>query len=630
MKRTFTLMLMKRTFSVMQMKIINSAVPMKIFHSMVYMKKVVSVVLMKNIFSVVFILVILLAMTSCWTDLASNAEKQSEHQPVVTPLAPSPVPGQNPLLPVVITEGSADLNRDSHMEVIKVVMLQGESTGGNLYQGTFAVEVYEGTNLLDSVALHDNITLLSGFTLLFKDYNGDGILDFNIGHSDPKESQNYIYHFFTVDEGMKLQVLQAGLVIHPGVESTLRSCQKGHSFNFRSIGNNSFTTYGYDGEQYEYRVYQWMEERFVVTNYLHSPLSYADVDEAAIQEKINTIYATVSGSDEKEILIYCEDEYNWLLNHSEQVALYLLMNNDAVPGNNNLDRLLSARIYEENQVNFQFADTFGTDRLDSYTLEEIKRLKSNYREDDYTYTEYDWRVDETQYKILTGNFHLDGFVLLFSADGHYLDGYVWTEKRGVPVKTDFYPIQSCFTVSPVNMGYGTGTSHYGLLWLEVYKGKLISRYQIPMEGYDAPPPALGYNTEYRLLEESYDSVTGDYTVTYEVGIRLYQINKLLSIQKQLAFRWKQEHAGFEPPCSDNIVENICTYLFPSGIEDEILEQNADTLETLFSEEADNLSQDDLEQLITFLSLCSGEKKNKLLDTANRLKRESLVENPVSL
>lgn len=521
-------------------------------------------------------------------------------------------------LPFVITEGKADLDRDGNNEIIKVTLLEGEETKGNKYKGKFIIELFDkNENKINEITINPHfkefeVELFKNFPIVFKDYNGDGILDFNIGYPDSEERE-YIYHFYTLSEEKVLEELN---ITDEG--SVLKSCEKGYSYDFRLKGDNGFVTYNYNGELYEYKKYEWMEEGFLKVNYIYSSIGYEDVDENLIKEKINKIISSANELNEKSFLKSCKEEYNWLLEHSDVTSAYIFMNDGFGEEEYKILSIISDRIDKMEHLNSRFSEYFNVDDIHKYSPDEVKEFKYLREDVEYRYKEYSWELENKSYVILAGKFHLNDFLLLFDKSGKFLDGFVSTNKTEDEFKIEFREKQNYLSFSPVSMGSGTGTSHKGAIWFEVFEDKLITVLQYPVEGYDAPPYTMGYTRQYKFIDKNYNKVTGDYQAVYKLEIPFYSLNESIELKKTVNYVWDKDKGVFQSWVND-FYESL-DMLFSDGIEDEILDKNYEKIKSIVNKITDG-SMDDIENkeedigvLTAFLTRCSkSEKRDMLLD-----------------
>jgi|BioPla2DNA2_1021312.scaffolds.fasta_scaffold02287_16 hypothetical protein len=519
-------------------------------------------------------------------------------------------------LPLEITKGKIDMDGDGNDEMIKVTLLEGEKTQENKYKGNFFIELFDkDENKINKIDINAHfkefgVELSKDFPIVFKDYNGDGILDFNIGYPDSEERE-YIYHFYTLSEEKVLEELN---ITDGG--SVFKSCEKGHSYDFKLKGDDgfvTFVTYGYNEGQYEYKEYGWTENGFLKVNYIYSSVGYEDVDEDLIKEKINKIISSADTLDEKNFLKTCKEEYNWLLENSNFTSTYMFMNDGFGEKEYQILSIISKRIDKMEQLNSRFSEYFNVADIQRYSLDEVKEFKSVRGDEDYKYKEYLWELENKSYTVLAGKFYLNDFLLLFDKSGKFLDGFVSTNKTEDEFKIEFREKQNYLSFAPINMGSGTGISHKGAKWFEIYEDKLITALQYPVEGYEAPPYTMGYSKQYKLIDENYNEVTGDFQTVYKLEIPFYSLNESIELEKTVNYVWDTDKGFFQSWVND-FYESL-DILFSHGIEDEILDKNYEKIKSIIENIDNNENKEDnIGEITAFLKRCSkSEKRDMLLD-----------------
>ncbi|WP_202709789.1 hypothetical protein [Sporosalibacterium faouarense] len=556
---------------------------------------------MKKIICIIISIVLLGGVISC-----DNETSKAEIENNVTDNLEN---NDNIILPLSITKAAIDMNNDGKNETIRVVLLNGVKLENNKYKGNFALELLdEKGNKSFQININGNsdIILEKNFDIKFKDYNGDDILDFNIGYSSLVEEKEYLYHFYTINKEGKLEELNIN-----GNDTVLESCEKGYSYDFKINTNDTFFTYDYDGERYVYKHYRWEDDNFIVANYIYSPIDIKDINEDSIKEKIDEIVSSSNITEEKDILDSYEKQYNWLLEHSAETKIYLFMKASNEYEHRKIEGLLYSKIGQLERINTHFDEYFNINDIRECLIRDIKQLESPYGKDDYKYSEYTWEVGNKNYKVLAGSFHLDSFVFLFNQSGQYLDGYMWTNKTRDEVNVVFRDKQNYITVSPIRMAYGTGISQFGGQWFEIYKDKLLKSFEHPIKGYSSPPYTLGYTQRYKIINESYDNKTGDFRATYKLGLGLYGTDKLIGIEKIINYHWNTDTEKFQYADYD-IHDQLYTLLFVQGIEDDILNENLKEIE-LIIEKPGERKEENMKETTIFLTKCSSsETRDELL------------------
>ncbi len=500
-----------------------------------------------------------------------------------------------------ITSMDVDVDMDGDKEILKIIQVNGEEIEDNLYEGTFVIQLYdENERLLDELLLNHqiNYTLPKDFEIKFNDYNKDGTLDFNIGNPIINDEMEYIYQFYTFEDG-KIKKM-------PFRESErLESCQKAFSNDFK-VYSDIFVTYDFDGEAYHYKKYRWEEERFIVVHSIQSPLDYKNIQKNEIIKRLIHILSKADPTDERNLLEKCEEDYKWLLSHSEDTRLYYFMNTGFINTESyhkkyyELEQHILNRVDELKDIKDCFS-IFNIEDITSCSLDEIKQLESPLDEDDYVYKEYSWEVNNKTYKVLVGGFDLYDFVFLYNDHGHYLDGRIYLDRgreRLQILQIAFRKKQNYMCVSPIVQGYGTGVYTVGGEWYEVYKDKLLNRMDYLVEGYEA---MLGFDylKKYHLVEEHYNEQSGNYQLTYQLDILSLSSEGNMGIKKTLMFQWDEEEQVFKNK-GLNMQDYPVSDLFTQTVEHQILEENYHAMKKLIDDDTIEDKEEKLEYITAFL------------------------------
>ncbi len=100
--------------------------------------------------------------------------------------------------PVVVSESRCDIDGDGSKEIIQIVLEKGRRYrdrepwcgNGEKWEGLFTIRVIKGASVISRESLNrllfaaegeEMFFWTPGFTLVFRDYNGDGRIDFNLG-----------------------------------------------------------------------------------------------------------------------------------------------------------------------------------------------------------------------------------------------------------------------------------------------------------------------------------------------------------------------------------------------------------------------------------------------------------------
>lgn len=124
--------------------------------------------------------------------------------------------------PTTVSTSYYDIDRDGKKESIEIILLKGKKINeeepwcgaGERWEGDFIVRVQKGKKVLSHLSLNKNMGESKGeelsfwaprFTLVFRDYNGDGEIDFNLGQYSICEGNDY--WLFTIRRDGKIELL---------------------------------------------------------------------------------------------------------------------------------------------------------------------------------------------------------------------------------------------------------------------------------------------------------------------------------------------------------------------------------------------------------------------------------------
>lgn len=519
---------------------------------------------------------------------------------------------ENGTLPLTITKIEKDLDYDGKNESINVLLINGEKDNSGTYKGDFVVQLLDENNRLVNqieISSFTDVCLPDNFPILFKDYNGDGTMEFNIGYLNTEDSKEYIYHFYTIAKTGQLKELKIR-----SYESVLRSCYRGNSYDFNQVSNDTFLSYEYKDDAYVYEMYCWDENSFVCGTSLDSQMDIDKIDIEGIQKRFKQIKADlmdVSFINEKEILDKSAEAYEWILNHSEEAKVYLFMCDN---NSDEIKSIIRSKLDKSNWVYSHFSEYFKVNVLNQYTIEDIKNFQPPQGYDDYKYKEYNWLYDDINYKLLVGYFHLSDFVLVFDENGLYLDGFLWTDKSGEnTIKTIFRTNQNYVDISPVLVGSGTGEHHEGGIWFEIYKNHLLRHLIYPMYGYEAAYYEMFLTSKYKLLSSQYNSETNKFDLTYQLSVTSSEDNPI-KIEKTVSYPilYEDEHYYIK-----------LNSLFSSETLQQILEENYDKIDSIIdlniNKQVEIEYEEDISQITVFLLNCDvSQERNDLLKKACKL------------
>lgn len=500
-------------------------------------------------------------------------------------------------LPYTVTKVAQDLNKDGNDEYIEVVLTEGEALENNQYKGKYAINLTDAEGqVLQALKIDDykDITLPKDFDIIFKDYNEDGVLDFNIGYEN--KDKVYYYKFYTLKETGKLS--QMGFMEY----YWLKSCYTGNSYSFTTVDNNLISYYEVDGKYY-YESYKWEKEGYYGGNHqLVSAIDYQSIDKKDIEEHVRQLKEAIDlDMTEKEMIDREGDMVAWFWEHGEEWNIYKFMNQVSQEDKAYVQKAF-ALDDDIQDINRRFLENGKTIPLMS--IDEFRSESANMYFDDYnthpmfTIEEHPWKSDK-DYTLISGICHLTKFMLVYDDQGKYISGYTWSDNIGESPVLVYREKQNAYSVTPVCFGRGTGVSLYGGAWYELYKGRLFRNFEYATRGYESPPPYYGYTHAYNLIDEVYDQETGDYRVTYEVGIKVGDEKTSISTETTIVYKWDDEKQEFDVN-KDYDIEDILKELFYQGVEDDIYGDNKTYINRIIREKGNDYLK---EELVTLLAAC---------------------------
>ena len=124
---------------------------------------------------------------------------------------------------------------------------------------------------------------------------------------------------------------------------------------------------------------------------------------------------------------------------------------------------------------------------------------------------------------------------------------------------------------------------------------------------------MGYSKQYKLIDENYNEVTGDFQTVYKLEIPFYSLNESIELEKTVNYVWDTDKGFFQSWVND-FYESL-DILFSHGIEDEILDKNYEKIKSIIENIDNNENKEDnIGEITAFLKRCSkSEKRDMLLD-----------------
>ncbi len=510
-------------------------------------------------------------------------------------------------VPYTVTKVAEDLNKDGSDEYIQVVLTEGEALENNQYKGKYAINLTDKEGqVLQALKIDDykDITLPKDFDIIFKDYNDDGILDFNIGYENKDKA--YYYKFYTLKETGELS--QMGFMDY----YWLKSCYTGNSYPF-SVMDNQLVSYYKVDDKYYYESYKWEKEGYYGRgNQLVSTIDYDAIDKIDIQQHIRQLKEEINlDMTKKEFLHKKSDRVAWFWEHLEEWDIYKFMNEISQDDDAFVQKALGFNDDIED-VNWRFLENGKS--IQSMSLDEFRYESSNMYFDDYNTSpmfkieEHPWKSDK-DYTLISGICHLTKFMLVYDDQGNYISGYTWSDNRGEAPVLVYREKQNAYSVTPVCFVRGTGTSLYGGTWFQLYKGRLFRNLNYATRGYESPPLYSGFTHAYNLIDEAYDQETGDYRLTYEVGIKVGDEEANISTENTIAYKWDDEKQEFDVNKNYDIYDTL-KELFDEGVEDDIYLENKTYINHIIREKGNDYLK---EELVTLLAACKeSSKRDELL------------------
>lgn len=512
----------------------------------------------------------------------------------------------------IITSATCDMDGDGKDEIIRVRMDTGEVIKDRTYEGTFYLSLLnEKQELLDEIQINEfgKLVFEKDFPILFKDYTGDGVLDFNIGQKYSKEEFMYRFYSMSAEGGLEKLFGEERFLI--------KSYEKAHSYDFYTTPDQAIITYRVETDRdlnpfYVYESYEWDEDAFYRHNYVDSSKLYEEIDVKEIESKFNKLDEFGPDITEEDLFLTCGEEYQWLLDHEEEVNLYSFFHRREKQWSNSLDRLYDKRIENIGRLKSKF-EILEIDDITQVPLEEWKDIKHPNPEvkDLFKYREIPYG-DKT---LVTGRIHLSNLVILFNEKGEFLDGIVWTDRIREDVNIQYWDNEKFISVSPIGLDWGTGVSVFGSRIYEVVEDKLIMKLEYPYEGFQEGPYTWGYPRTFHVVNEVYNEENKTLEVTYNLGVDCIGPERsveVLSVNKTVPYQWDSEKKRYTPNYLyyDDHMDNE---LYVDSIADEIFAANYPKMKELIQGGDYVYKAYDLSNMAVLLSKCQpSPKRDELL------------------
>jgi bla regulator protein BlaR1 len=179
--------------------------------------------------------------------------------------------------PIIISTSYYDIDHDGKKEVIEIIMNKGihiisdeEWCGGNeRWEGDFIIRVRKGQRVLFKRSLneimgqHETLSFWAPkFSLVFRDYNGDGQIDFNLGQYGDCGGNDF--WLFTITKTGKIKpLLKDGFIDYFYVQDPIHFNSTDDPILEPDEGLFKHTVYS-RGDEVEYSTwYKWDGEQFL-------------------------------------------------------------------------------------------------------------------------------------------------------------------------------------------------------------------------------------------------------------------------------------------------------------------------------------------------------------------------------
>lgn len=214
------------------------------------------------------ILIISILVLCSWHTVAFATEEEEQQKPIEIRINK----------PIVISTSYYDIDGDGKKAVIEIILKKGKKIieniewcgGGERWEGDFIVQVRRGKKVLSRLSLNANMGKFNRetlsfwapkFTLVLRDYNGDGEIDFSLGQYGICEGNNF--WLFTVRRNGKVEPLPID-----GVVDWLFIQDPSHINSTDQIkldrGLLKHTSYDRDEEVEHITWYKWSGKKFVI------------------------------------------------------------------------------------------------------------------------------------------------------------------------------------------------------------------------------------------------------------------------------------------------------------------------------------------------------------------------------
>lgn len=444
------------------------------------------------------------------------------------------------------------LGEDDKKQYI-IISTNNESTLVNEgYLGRFYIRLFNDQGEQeDMITLNpeEDIAIASDFKLIYKDYNNDGIMDFNIGYA--KDNQ-WFYRFYSIKDNTIEPIIFLNYLWLPSNFS-------GTSIEFKEVDGQLYNYYKID-DRYVYEKYYWNDGGyFDIADELFLDSAFSNSDINVIEDKFIQLKDEINlQMTDKEIVDRDSKALSYMINNVEIIDYYRFIKG---PCEYEDYFTFIKDMYQDKGLYLNiFLNEFGLNkRISDMSLKEFKAVAAelyfgdNKENPAITVTNEKWKGEE-EYDIMYGIAHQNKFFLIYDKGGNYLDGFIWSDNIADTPKIRYIEKLNAYEILPVCFDRGTATSIYGSKILQVYNRNLINIFSYPSS---IELLALGKYNDLHIEMESieHDEDSGDIHIKYHVDM----IDKDKCVQKGVNVKAKWNGNRFDLPFNsiyDFIEDNI--------------------------------------------------------------------------